>query len=448
MREFELLKHVFRFNTKLPSQVIVPPGDDMAAVDFSYDGAQTNGDKVDAVLTLAVEVRIAEHTTNHADAWRMFGSSCFVPAPDCVPSAALALSSLQKCSVVAVVLARTMTESDALALHEGLRDQSQRIGAPIVGGDIAVAGETSSSQPTVICATVMTLAQGVNDGQRSAPRTALIACDTAIEGRHTPHGCDPYLIGKKAVLRNLSDVAAMGNAIALATVAGIVVPRGLDADRLARLEARLEAGLRETAERWGAPLQIIARAEYGDGRGSTGPIIASVTIVGAKLDETRPFALRGDARVGDGVYVTGTIGGAWDEATGLGRHLDFTPRLAVAHGLVASLGDRLGAMIDVSDGLGRDLGHIAALSKVGIEIDLARVPVTAGCAPRAAIAHGEDYELAFTARGAVPASIAGVSITRIGIVVDGSPRVMVRDGTQLFDASRLGFEHDGKGANA
>ena len=151
MREFELLKHVFRFNTKLPPQVIVPPGDDMAAVEFSYDGEETSGGKTDAVLTLAVEVRIAELTTNHADAWRMFGSSCFVPAPDSVPSAALALNSLQKCSVVAVVLARTMTESDALALHEGLRDQSQRIGAPIVGGDIAVAGKTSSSQPTVIC---------------------------------------------------------------------------------------------------------------------------------------------------------------------------------------------------------------------------------------------------------------------------------------------------------
>ena len=266
----------------------------------------------------------------------------------------------------------------------------------------------------------------------------LVAADSAIEGRHAPAGCDPYLIGRKAMLRNLSDVAAMGAARPVATVACAVLPRGLDEARV----WRLAEGLRETALAWGAPLvggdiaTMPAAVEHA-------PIIASVTILAVPLAPDARIATRADARVGDGVYVTGSIGGAWDAATGLGRHLDFTPRIAAAHALATALGERLGAMIDVSDGLGRDLGHIASQSKVAIEVDLACVPVAAGIAPRDAIGQGEDYELAFTARGVVPAAVAGVPVTRIGTVVAGEPKVMVRADGAWFDGSMHGFEHDG-----
>ncbi len=266
----------------------------------------------------------------------------------------------------------------------------------------------------------------------------LVAADSAIEGRHAPRGCDPYLIGRKAVLRNLSDVAAMGAARPVATVACAVLPRGIDAARA----WRLAEGLRETAAAWGAPLvggdiaTMPASVEHA-------PIIASVTILAVPLASTARIATRADARAGDGIYVTGSIGGAWDAKTGLGRHLDFTPRIEVAHALAAALGERLGAMIDVSDGLGRDLGHVSSQSKVRLEVDLARVPVAAGIAPRVAIGQGEDYELAFTARGDVPREVAGVPVTRIGTVVEGAEQVMVREGEAWFDASMLGFEHDG-----
>jgi thiamine-monophosphate kinase len=217
-----------------------------------------------------------------------------------------------------------------------------------------------------------------------------------------------------------------------------VLPRGIDESRA----WRLAEGLRETAAAWGAPLvggdiaTMPATVEHA-------PIIASVTILAVPLAPDARIATRADARVGDGVYVTGAIGGAWDRATGLGRHLDFTPRIAAAHALAAALGERLGAMIDVSDGLGRDLGHIAAQSKVAIELDLASVPVAHGIAPRDAIGHGEDYELAFTARGEVPHEAAGVAVTRIGTVVAGDAQVRAHDGAAWFDAGRLGFEHDG-----
>lgn len=270
----------------------------------------------------------------------------------------------------------------------------------------------------------------------------LVAADSAIEGRHAPLGCDPYLIGKKAVLRNLSDVAAMGGARPVATIACAILPRGIDEARA----WRLAEGLRETAARWGAPLvggDIATGAAAAAGAG----IIASVTILAVPLSPGARIATRADARAGDGVYVTGTIGGAWDRATGLGRHLDFTPRIDAAQELAATLGERLGAMIDVSDGLGRDLGHIAKQSGVAIEVDLARVPVPTGTDALDAIAHGEDYELAFTARGDVPPSVAGVAVTRIGIVVAavGDARgVRARDQAgNWIDITRAGFEHDG-----
>lgn len=266
----------------------------------------------------------------------------------------------------------------------------------------------------------------------------LVAADSVVEGRHTPKDIDPAVIGRKAVLRNVSDVAAMANARPIATLAAVVLPHGLEAERA----WRLQEGIRDAARRWGAPL-IGGDIATMPSRESAAPIIASVTILAVPLDCSRPVATRADARVGDDVYVTGSIGGAWDPVTGLGRHLDFTPRLAVAQRLAETLGERLGAMIDVSDGLGRDLGHIGVRSRVSVEVELDRVPVTNGCVPIEAIGHGEDYELAFTARGVVPAEIDGVPITCIGRVCAGVPGAVALHRGQRLDISAAGFEHDG-----
>jgi thiamine-monophosphate kinase len=137
------------------------------------------------------------------------------------------------------------------------------------------------------------------------------------------------------------------------------------------------------------------------------------------------------------------MGGAWREAdTGPGHHLTFEPRIEAAMELAATLGTRLHAMIDLSDGLGADAGHIAELSGVRIELDGAAVPARAGLDWRHALGDGEDYELCFTASGEVPGEIAGLPVTRVGTVLpaDG-PRVTVRVDGGVVDATAMGWEH-------
>jgi thiamine-monophosphate kinase len=139
--------------------------------------------------------------------------------------------------------------------------------------------------------------------------------------------------------------------------------------------------------------------------------------------------------------VTGTLGGGWNPE-GTGRHLSDTPRVAEARALVEALGDRLHAMIDISDGLGRDAGHLAAESGLAAEIDAERLPLAPGADWRAGIGRGEDYELAFACEGAPPGALCGTPVTVVGQFVAGAAgRVLVRLEGAEHDASSLGWEH-------
>ncbi len=263
--------------------------------------------------------------------------------------------------------------------------------------------------------------------------TILVAADSAVEGVHTPLGGDAYDLGRKAVLRNLSDVAAMANARPLAVLACAMIPKGTEPARI----WRLFSGVRETAMTWHAPLVGGDTTVVTD----QSALCVAVTILATRVDESAPIVTRANALAGDGVYVTGSIGGAWDRTTGLGRHLNFAPRLEVAQSLARLLGTRLHAMIDVSDGLAQDLAHIARASAVTIDLELARVPVAPGWEARLAVAHGEDYELAFTAVGEVPPLLEGVPISRIGTVRAGAGALMLVEGDRSQPATDAGWEH-------
>ena len=257
----------------------------------------------------------------------------------------------------------------------------------------------------------------------------------------------PEHVAAKALRINLSDLAAKG-----ATPVGYLQTLGLPRDGSiddAWLE-RYALGLAEDQARFGIALL------GGDITATDGPFWASITVFGTLPCGTAP--LRANAKVGERVFVTGTIG---DAALGLAvRRGGYKPNAKDAAFLVdrydlpqprlaqgLALRGVARAAADVSDGLVADLGHIAEASGVAIDIQAPRVPLSdaarravatdATWLPRL-LAGGDDYEIVFTAAMDPPADAGAVEIGR---VVAGQG-VTVRDATgQPMRFARAGYEH-------
>lgn len=263
----------------------------------------------------------------------------------------------------------------------------------------------------------------------------LLTVDQVIEGRHVVAALGPSLIARKALARSLSDIAAMAGTPRWALVTG-ALPADLGS-RAGFGAADLCDALRRWAEHFSVPVV------GGDLAATSGPLVLTVTVGGAPHVARGPVR-RSGAAPGDGLYVTGSLGGSLES----GRHATFAPRLAEAQALADLLGLRLTSMIDLSDGLGRDAAHLARASGVGIEIDAERLPVhgdvhssAPGSAWRCAAEDGEDYELCFTARGDVPALICGTPLTRVGTVVPGEGCRIRTPAGALYDAAKSGWDH-------
>ena len=251
----------------------------------------------------------------------------------------------------------------------------------------------------------------------------LITTDQVLDGVHfsiTRHG--PAAAGRKAAARNLSDIAAMAGE-PLAMVATVAAPKGFSQNQA----KRIYEGLRAAGDEFSCPLvggDVAAWAEPG------GKLQVSVTLLG-RAGGVEPV-LRSGAAPGEAVCVTGQFGGAWRGR----RHLSFPPRIAAARALAGGFG--VTAMIDVSDGLAADLGHVVVASGVGAEVEAPAVPVHPDVAERddplaAALFDGEDYELLFT----LPAEAADrlideqpleTRVSRIGTIVAGQGMTLLRGG--------------------
>lgn len=284
---------------------------------------------------------------------------------------------------------------------------------------------------------------------RFGGENVLLAVDQVVEGRHYRKDITPIeLIGRKAMTRCLSDAAAMA-VRPVCSLAACTLPQGYPDERA----RQLFDAMRTAAEQYDCPLVggDIAFHSQPDQ-----PLVCSVTVLAEPWSKELPPVTRSGAQFGDGIYITGTLGGSFGD-DGLGRHLTFEPRIELARELRETLRDRLHAMIDISDGLGRDAGHIAEMSGVRIELDSATIPCTPGvpgCDWKRAMSDGEDYELCFAASRDVPREILGISITRIGEVVGqwggfaterpenpATWRIAVHGGSNLINASTLGWEH-------
>ncbi len=216
---------------------------------------------------------------------------------------------------------------------------------------------------------------------------SLLAADAVVAGVHADlalTGLDD--LGWKAVAVNVSDIAAMGGRPAhlLVTVVG---PPATDLDLLYR-------GIAEAATTWGCPV-------VGGDLANAPVLVVSVAITGSLPG---PPILRSGARAGDGIWVSGPLGlsaaglrilrEVGKGATGVAVAAHRRPRPSVAAGLAARAAGAT-AMIDVSDGLAADLGHLAGASGVGVDVD--SLPVGDGATADEALTGGEDYALAFTA---------------------------------------------------
>jgi thiamine-monophosphate kinase len=205
----------------------------------------------------------------------------------------------------------------------------------------------------------------------------LFKTDAVVEGVHFTAEAPPGAIGRKALARALSDLAAMGAAPLAA-----VITLGLPPDESPRRLRAIYRGLETTAKKYGCALV---------GGETTRAVQLFLNV--ALLGECRGYApvLRSGAWAGDLLFVTGRLG-----ATQSRHHLFFEPRLAEGQWLARK--KFATAMMDLSDGLGADLPRLARASRTGFAVDPAAIPRAPGATLEAALNEGEDYELLFTVR--------------------------------------------------
>ena len=269
-------------------------------------------------------------------------------------------------------------------------------------------------------------------------------------------------IGYKALAVNLSDVAAMGGQ-PIAFLVGLAAP----GSTAVRAVDEIYRGMRSLSRRHGV------RLIGGDLSASEKGLFITVTVLGRV--ETGRAVSRSGARVGDRLYVTGTLG---DSRAGLEilkqlkrknplKQRDFRSRLVRRHVFPAprvAIGRWLGrtgwatAMIDLSDGLASDVRHLCVASGIGARLELARLPISdalrsytkhAGRTPAEyALQGGEDFELLFTVAKVRVAAFEpsakkmGFRITRIGEIVQRRRGItMVERSGRETPLTFRGYEH-------
>ena len=265
--------------------------------------------------------------------------------------------------------------------------------------------------------------------------TLALSIDCSLEGVHFRTDWLTFEeIGWRAAAAALSDLAAEG-----AAPIGVLVSLGMPGSGEAG--AAIMDGVAAAAQSVGAKVlggDLVRSEQY----------LVDVCVLGAA---DRPVR-RAGARAGDGVWVTGRLGGAGLTLAGyragarprapprpggaLGRRYSRPePRVAAGRWLAAHGAT---AMIDISDGLAADGGHLAAASGVGLEIALERLPCWEGVAPLAAAASGEEFELLVT----LPAAFNGkpdFELTRIGACVAGGGVRLLEGNTPV--ALPAGYDH-------
>jgi thiamine-monophosphate kinase len=271
-----------------------------------------------------------------------------------------------------------------------------------------------------------------------APSDLLVTTDMLMDGRHFRLELDgAEAVGYKAMGVNLSDIAAMAG-IPRAAVVAVALPRGIAVE----VGRGLHSGIRALADRFGVELV------GGDTNAWDGPLVISVTLLGQAT--ARGAVRRAGARPGDAILITGPLGGSLFS----GRHLRPEPRIAEALALHEAA--PIHAMIDLSDGLSSDLGHILDESGgLGAILNARAIPIHADAESMSlrdgipaldhALNDGEDFELCLTlppddAARLIAAPPSPARLYRVGEITDiPGLRLCTPEGIRLIEPR--GFDH-------
>ncbi len=265
-----------------------------------------------------------------------------------------------------------------------------------------------------------TLIEGAGDDcaivECNAETDMLLKCDCVVEGLHFLPNTPPSLIGRKALARTISDIAAMGGTPKHALITLMVHP-----SRPASLIEGIYQGLNQIASEYGISLaggECSALTHDG--------LAISVTLIG--IVPHRQAILRRTAQADDLIAVTGKLGGSFPT----NRHLTFTPRVKEGNLLRAS--GLISAMMDLSDGLASDLPRLAKASGLNFRLDLEKLPCHEGCTYLQALKDGEDYELLFT--------FAAQNLEKIQKLLPCTVIGEMKNGaTENFNLPHSGWEH-------
>jgi thiamine-monophosphate kinase len=284
--------------------------------------------------------------------------------------------------------------------------------------------------------------------RRGKQTDALVTTDFTLEGIHFRRGWhSAESVGHRCLARGLSDIAAMGGE-PVAAFLSLALPRDLPQSWVGRFARSLTS----LAERYSVTLA------GGDTAESPNGILADIVVVGTV--PKGKAVLRSQAKSGDGIYVSGELGGSaaalWQMRKKPRRKLNpreyprhFFPEPRIELGRILRERGLASAMIDTSDGLSTDLAHICAESGVGAELQAEGIPRASVGKParevdlQFALHGGEDYELLFTAPYGkrIPSRIAGIPITQIGHITR-QRKIFLRNQDGVgYELQPRGWEH-------
>ncbi|MGL4399053.1 MAG: thiamine-phosphate kinase [Luteolibacter sp.] len=262
----------------------------------------------------------------------------------------------------------------------------------------------------------------VIDHDPESPTLLLLKTDALVEQVHFLQAAPARAVGWKAAARVVSDFAAMGG-----TPRHFLITLALPSETQVCWVEDLYRGIGDCLKIHGG---LLAGGETSSvPRGSA----AVISIAATGSVQRTQLVLRSTAKVGDILFVTGCLGGSIT-----GKHLDFTPRIREASWLVTEF--KPSAMMDLSDGLAKDLPRLAAASGCGFRIDTAALPLSTGCTPAQALGDGEDYEILFAIEpdraAGLPAAwshrFPDLPLTRIGQLVETSAGESFTGGWEHF----------------